>query len=297
MYNRKSLLHLFETFNMRPILTILLSLVLYNGYGTDLKKKADEIKTEAFKIYRSEKASWLGTDIMQEVYDSGMPSNLKGYFSYATEDAVRCVFYSNDSVPKILLTIEFDTSFNAEKTTVADYAREFSEREKEYYLLRLTTDSILRKEVRFFKYYKNTNYNIIPIIDKQSKRVYILTATTTAGTILFGNDYLLEFDSNNQLTSKTKLHNNLISIPTDTTGEVVSGYHTHIGKTSEFITPTDICTILLYSPYVKWSTYNVISGKHISIWSNETNNLVILSNKTLKKIDDSERKRKEKTEK
>ncbi len=281
---------------MRPILIILFSLVFYTSHGTDLQKKAAEIQAEAFKIYRSEKASWLGTDIMQEVYDSGIPSNLKGYFSYATENTVRCVFYSNDSIPKILLTIEFDPSFDPEKTTVADYAREFSEREKEYYLLRKSVESVLIADTGFFKYYKNTNYNIVPVIDEQSKRVYILTATTTAATILFGNDYLLEFNSNNQLTSKTKLHNNLITIPTDTSGEVVSGYHTHIGKTSEFITSTDICTILLYRPYVKWSTYNVISGKYISIWSNETNNLVILPNKTVKKIVESERKRKEKTD-
>ena len=84
------------------------------------------------KIYYSERASWLGTDIMLEVYNRQPPSNMQSYFSYQMDTVVRCVFYSKDSIPKILLTIEFDTSFTQEKTTVADFTRDFTQKEKEY---------------------------------------------------------------------------------------------------------------------------------------------------------------------
>lgn len=282
---------------MRPILIILFSLVFHTGYGTDLQKKAEEIKAEAFKIYSSEKASWLGTDIMQEVYDSGVPSNLKGYFSYATEDAVRCVFYSNDSIPKILLTIEFDPSFNPEKTTVADYAREFSEREKEYYKLRKSVESVLVADTGYFNYYENTNYNVVPIIDEQSKRVYILTGTTSQGVVLFGNDYLLLFDDNYKLSSKERIHNTLISSPThaDTTGGTPVGFiHSHVPGRSEYMTATDIATALLYQGYTNWQSCTVISKDYFSIWSCSNNSLTIIPTKTLEKINKAEETRRKK---
>ncbi len=281
---------------MRPILIILFSLVFNTSQGTDLQKKAAEIQAEAFKIYRSEKASWLGTDIMQEVYDSGIPSNLKGYFSYATENAVRCVFYSNDSIPKILLTIEFDQSFDPKKTTVADYAREFSEREKEYYLLRKSVESVLIADTGFFKYYENTNYNIVPIIDEQSKRVYILTGTTRQGIVLFGNDYIMLFDNNYKLSSKERIHNTLISSPMqseETSGGTPVGFvHSHVPGRSEYMTATDIATALLYQAYTNWQSCTVISKDYFSIWSCKSNTLTIIPTKTLKKIEQSEETRK-----
>ena len=280
---------------MRLLFTILTLAVINISNAQNLQKKAEEIEREAYKIYRSERASWLGTDIMRERYSSGIPSNLRGYFSYATKGAVYCVFYANDSIPKILLTIEFDTTFSDTKTIVADSAREFNEVEISYYRLRRVVDSILINDTNFFSFYENSNYNIVPIIDERSKRVYILTGTTQPGVILFGNDYLLSFDEDYKLTSKEKLHNTLISTPThpeETDTSPVGGLHTHVPGKSEFMTATDIATIMLYQPYTNWQTFTVVSQNYLSIWSCSSNRLTIITNKTLEKINKAEQSRK-----
>lgn len=54
--------------------------------------------------------------------------------------------------------------------------------------------------------------------------------------------------------------------------------------TGPFITPTDICTLMLYAPSAGWEWHYVMSKKYISIWNCKENSLLILTQKARKKI-------------
>jgi len=103
--------------------------------------------------------------------------------------------------------------------------------------------------------------------------------------VILGNDYLLTFDSNNKVKSKQKLHQNII--PVDFKADSVqeaSTMHTHLPSTGDYMTPTDICTLLLYGEMSQWKQHYTLSQDFISIWDVEKRDLVMLTRKAWEKI-------------
>jgi len=68
--------------------------------------------------------------------------------------------------------------------------------------------------------------------------------------------------------------------------------HNHQTETGEFITVTDICTLMLYAKFAKWKTHNVISEKYLNIWNCETNQLTVVPMKVIDNINKEQEKRK-----
>jgi len=60
--------------------------------------------------------------------------------------------------------------------------------------------------------------------------------------------------------------------------------HSHIPQTGEFITATDICTLMLYEKFAKWDQHLVIAEHYVSIWNCKTDELLILTKKAWNKI-------------
>lgn len=129
------------------------------------------------------------------------------------------------------------------------------------------------------------------------RKVYVLTGPKQNGVVLFGNDYLLTFDKNNKLTLKKQLHKNLIPINyggKDKEGNPLisdEAIHSHLPETGEFITATDICTLMLYGKFAKWKTHNVVSSKYLNIWNCETNELSVIPIDVIKKIQKEQKKK------
>jgi hypothetical protein len=146
-----------------------------------------------------------------------------------------------------------------------------------------------------FKKYNNTNLNFIPIINGNEKKVYILTGPQQNGVVIFGNDYILTFDKNNKLTNKKQLHKNIIPIyfgGKEEEGKQIEGsMHSHLPETGDYITATDICTLMLYEKFAKWKTHNVVSKKYLNIWNCETDQLTVISMEAVDKINKDQEKR------
>lgn len=276
-------------------LSIFFALTIFIGQAQeeiDIAHISDSIVADARQLYRSEMASWFGTDVFVE--KSKDKSRAKGYFSYALPNATRCIFYSNDSIPVVLGSITFDSTYNV-NTAAADFAeRNFSDLEKDIFLLRSKAFDIISKDT-FFLQYKNTNYNIIPMIMNGERRVYILTGTTQNGEVIFGNDYLLYFNAQNDLENKKRLHNSIIRTAYGAQpdgNDIVGGMHTHV--LDDFITATDICTLMLYGKLLHWKQYTVASQKYFSFWNCESNSLVIITKEAVERINKDQQKRRKK---
>jgi hypothetical protein len=161
------------------------------------RKKTSAIIEEGRKLYKSEMASWYGTDIFLEKF-SDRKANISGYFSYSNNNVSKCIFFSKGDSPKVIGTISFDSTYNT-KTAIADGTeRDFTNQELDLYAIRKTALAEIRTDT-LFKTYKNTNLNIIPLINKTDKKVYVLTGPQKDGVVIIGNDYLLTFDKNNKL--------------------------------------------------------------------------------------------------
>jgi hypothetical protein len=141
------------------------------------EKIADSIVAEGKQLYRSEMASWYGTDIFLEKFKD-QRANLRGYFSYSEGKITNCIFFSE--TPKVLATISFDSTFNTATAKIDDKQREFSTRELQIYTIRKTALEIINKDT-LFKVYDNTSLNLIPMVENGAKRVYVLSGPKSRG--------------------------------------------------------------------------------------------------------------------
>ncbi len=276
----------------------LASCILYAIYSTAQDDKdviAARIVEDVKLLYRSERASWYGTYIFLEKYSDR--DKIGGYFSYLEEAVAKCIFFSKGETPKVIGTISFDSTY-AVKTAQADLTeRDFTAAENNLFRIRHSALQSINKDT-LFKQYNNTSLNVVPIIFQGEKKVYVLTGPKENGVVIIGNDYLLTYDEQNQLTGKKQLHKNIISIGygakqgENGEGTTVGAMHTHLPETGDFITPTDICTIMLYAKFAGWKQHLVMTPKYVNIWNCETNKLLTLPREVFEKIYKDQEKRK-----
>lgn len=278
---------------MKKILTFTLAFIPILVCGQEnLLKKTEPIVAEGKLLYKSEMASWYGTDLFLENYKE--KNNIGGYFSYTENDTAKCIFFSKSEVPKVLGTISFDKTYNI-KTAQTDFSeRNFTKPENDLYEIRKLALQEIQSDT-LFKIYENTSLNLVPLITEKEKKVYVLTGPKNNGVVIFGNDYLLTFDNKNKLISKKQLHKNIIPIEygkVETDGkEIEATLHSHLPETGDFITATDICTLMLYEKFTNWKSHNVVSKKYLSIWDCKTDELNIILMDVIKKINKDQEKK------
>jgi len=279
-----------------PVLFILLLPVL-TAAAQDLKNTeqiTSNIVKEGKQLYSSEMASWYGTDIFLEKFPARR-QNLSGYFSYPNNDngLINCVFFSKNETPQVLATITFDSTYNVHTAQIDSVKRPFNAYEKDIYTIRSIAKEEIQRDTALFRGYRNIRLNLIPMISNGEKKVYVLSGPEVSNVVIFGNDYLLTFDPKNRLTGKKRLHNNIIPVDygskadkdkNDTSNITLATLHSHAPETGDFITATDICTLMLYAPYAKWMQHIVVSKNYISIWDCEKNQLGILTKEAWDRI-------------
>lgn len=272
---------------MKRIFFLFLTFVsLSAGAQTDLQTRIKTVVDEGKRLYRSEMASWYGTDLFLGNYKSR--ANVGGYFSYTTKEEVsKCIFFSKAEKPNVIGTISFDKTFNPELAKIDLNEREFTIMENDLYAIRKIALTIINTDT-LFKKYSNTDLNLIPLVFNNEKKVYVLTGPKQGGAVIIGNDYLITFDNNNQLTGKKALHKNIIPVPyagrqSDGT-EIVSTLHSHLPETGDIITSTDICTLMLYEKYAKWKTHKVVSQKYLSTWDCAKDELSVMTMEEVEKM-------------
>lgn len=255
-----------------------------------MAKETAHIVKEGKLLYHSEMASWHGTDIFVEKFKD-KTANIGGYFSYLDNDSYKCLFFSKGENPKVIGSVTFDKTYTLDKAVSEAQERDFTDEERTYYEIRklalkqINTDTLYKK-------YNNTSLNLIPIINEEEKKVYVLTGPKNHGTVIIGNDYLLTFDKENELVEQKRLHKNIIPLNYAEQGKTTTTVHSHLPETGYFITPTDICTLMLYGKFANWKQHYVISAKYICIWDFEKNDLLTLTKEAWERIAKDQKERK-----
>jgi len=259
---------------MKKFLILFFCFINFSAFSND--KTGSSILEEGKLLFRSEKASWYATDFFLENFKDKRDS-IGGYLSYANNDKVISIFLNRFDSTKILVRLTFD-SIPKQLPISIDFNNKIPTA-LELDLIKIRRDALSRVNKNpdgFFKFYKYTSMNPIPIINENGNRVFILTAPQNNGNVLLGNDYLLTYDSNKDFVKKEKLHNSLIPIPFKLKDKsALKTMHSHI--LSDYITSTDICTLLLYKDFVEWKSHIVISANFVSIFNLDSETLEIMS--------------------
>lgn len=246
------------------------------------EKEKEAILAEAWLLYNSERASWHGTDIFLEKFPV-KKEKMGGYFSYSEGNVHTCIFYDREAVPNVLASVKFNDSFVVEAAEIDSITRKLNTFEADLYTIRQKAFELSKTDT-LFKRYEKTSLNLIPLIANNKKKVYMLTGPSASGVVIFGNDYLVEFDKKNNVRSKKALHKNLIPIKYTNSTDEKATIHNHLDESGYLMTATDICTLLLYSPYTQWQQHYVVSKKYVSIWDCDKENLTVLTKKAWDKI-------------
>lgn len=273
--------------------TILLLLLLTFSISICAEKpNREKILTEGKLLYRLEKGAWYGTDNFFSNFEH-KKNLLGGYLSYETKDGyINTLFYNKNNPEEILVRYKFDKIPQQSPISIDSIDNKAKPIEKDLIALRNDVwNRIVSNEDSLFLFYPNTSFNIIPLITNNEKKVYVLTAPQTTGVELIGNDYLLTYDKKNKLKDKKRLHNSLIElayISKDKEKSITATVHPHV--LSEFIDPTDICTLLLYREFVEWKQHLVISKDYISIFLMDQEQLLIMTLDKWEKLNKSPKK-------
>jgi hypothetical protein len=280
----------FLTAMFKKLITIIsISVAALNAYAQpqDLSHIADSITTEAKTLYRSEMASWYGTDVLVANYPVKRQLSA-GYFSYLSGTGGTCVFFSKGEEPKVLISFTFDNTYNIHTVVTDTTERKFSKPEAELYairkqaLLRINNDTT-------FKHYRVGTLNVIPMVINKQKRVYVLNGSSQNNLIVIGNDYLIDFNKHNEITEVKRLHKGLLTFESKPGQKAL--IHSHLPEYSPYITATDICTLMLYKSFTTSKQHYVISSANVSIWDYDKNSLLILTREAWDKINADQKER------
>src|SRR5690625_1712403 len=244
-------------------------------------KKVDKILEEGKLLYRLEKGSWYGTDDMMLRFTTKKDS-IGGYLSYKTEDEkINTIFFSRFDPDVVLIRYQFDSVPKPRPLSIDTLIHTPSDLEKSLIAIRQDARKrYLENEDDFFAFYEHTAPNFIPIIDKNKKEVFVLTGPQYSGMVLLGNDYKLKYNKKNKFKTKSKIHNTILQFPyksEEEENEIETTYHSHI--LSDYISSTDICTLLLYRDFVEWNRHIVMSEKKVSIFNLEKETLFTMKSK------------------
>ena len=190
---------------MKKLLTLITLFILAQNAIAQknvLRHIDDSINAEGEMLYRSEWASGHSTQIFASSF--GEKKLLSGgYFSYETEKGMTTIFFSKNEWPVVLATVKFDHGLDSSKYSIDTTTRKFTEVEKDFYAIRSKAAQVVLNDT-LFKFYQNTSLNLVPIIGNGAKRVYVITAQTVPDEVLLGNDYLINFDKDNNIIKKNK---------------------------------------------------------------------------------------------
>lgn len=266
--------------------SILLLLLISATVSFSQNKETDRILEEGKLLFRLEKGSWYGTDDMLARFNTKKDS-IGGYLSYETENnQINTIFFSRFNSDKILVRYTFDSLPKVKPIKIDTTNNVASDLEKSLIIIRQDAkDRASSNEDKFFSFYENTALNFIPVIKGKERSVFVLTGPQVSGVVLIGNDYKLSYDKKNKFDEKMKIHNSILQFPYnsgDKENKTVETFHSHV--VTEYISSTDICTLLLYKNYVEWNKHIVMSKKEVSIFDMEKETLFTMKRKAWEKI-------------
>ena len=243
------------------------------------------ILAEGLKLYQSERASWVATDLMLATTTDR--SQIGGYLTYFRGDSVCAVFWAKGSTGDVGTPLIGGCVFPSQdvrlETSRFRPVGAFTPTEARLFSVRQASLAALNADPNEFPVPAHTSLNLDLLDGPAGTRVYVLTGPQQVGIVPIGNDHLLTFDAAGRLTATERLHKSYLPMSQHIDQkEVKEMFHTHL-PAHPYITATDICNSLLYQP-PGCTQHLVMSQEYVSIFNLENKQLVILTRKAFERI-------------
>ena len=242
------------------------------------------ILAEGLKLYQSERASWVATDLMLATTIDR--SQIGGYLTYFRDDSVCTVFWAKGSTGGVGTPLVGGYVFPSQdvrlETSRFQPVGAFTATETRLFAVRQAALTAIKAAPDEFPVPARTSLNLDLLDGPTGTRVYVLTGPKQGGAVPIGNDHLLTFDPAGRLTATERLHNSYLPIGQGTEKEIKELFHSHL-PAHPYITATDICNSLLYQP-PGCTQHVVMSQDYVSIFNLENKKLFILTRRAYERI-------------
>lgn len=219
----------------------------------ELSAIVDSILDEGLRLYSFERISWQASDsamahctALAQVNGSGIVVDSVSFTHFFTRDDEVVFSYKSD------LSNE-NVSWDNTVRPITDAERNARDERKR--CIRLAIESYgdsLRAS-------GNVNVDVI-WVSPDLIRVYFLQSTTKNDVVPIGNDYSVDISPDMKPLAFRRYHHSFLEIPSVADGNVVQAHvHSHTPD-NPYITPTDICNMMLYGrDLYGLNTYYVLS--------------------------------------
>jgi len=239
---------------------------------------SSQILEKGFKLYRNEMASWISTDSLTQ----SEKSKIKGYFTYLESKSKKLISVYVDSTEQLAVKrFSFEQASNLEISLIrVEKNIALTGEEKQILTVRNNAFEIAKFWYQSFGYFEIVNPNIIIYETEPEYVVYIIPGPFNNNIVPIGGDIYLTYSREGKSKKMEPIHNNIIPFNYQILQETIDTGHEHRGKKlgKEFITPTDICTLLLYKDVFNGEKHTVIHKKYISEFYFKDPKLVIRPN-------------------
>jgi len=232
-------------------------------------------------LYQLEAAGWRATDRM--ILNQGARrDSVGGYVAFKDGENLRVITYSKFDSSKVMSVFVMNRDLDEGSMIVDNLTRKAQPREQALIDLRMrAVRDVAFDTSHFFKHYRNTHFNVIPIIDDTSHRVYVMTTIEQGVVMPIGNDYLLKYSPSLQLVERTKLHQSFLPIDLlrqdSTSTDPDLTWHKHADTGDPLPTATDVCALLLYTKNAAWHRHGIITSQWYVMFDRTTQSFDFLS--------------------
>lgn len=246
----------------------------------------EAILAEGLRLYQSERSSWVATDLMLATTIDR--SQIGGYLSYFEGDSVRTIFWAHEAAGAVGTPLLASYTFPRQDVRVetANFRplTHFTTHEAQLFRIRQAAMAELNSGKKDYTLQPKTSLNLALVEEARETKVYVLTGPEESGILPIGNDYLLTFSPSGQLKSTERLHNSYLPMSQGKgKSEIRAMLHSHL-EAHPYITPTDICSILLYRNQLPAHQHYVIGQEYVSIFDIDKQELVIITRKAFEKM-------------
>ena len=265
--------------NLRPdiILSLIILIITSSVFSQSVNENlVKNISVEGEQLYKLELLTWESSSY---IYEHADMSILRGFVAYYEGGAYHCIYWNGayDNL-EVIHTFSVLNPEAIEHMQVDNTPRKLSPHEQILYDTKMQAMLEIRGNPEYFTAPPDALLSVQFIEDKNQLKAYVFPSISGKGIIPLGSDYKMIFNTKSQLLSKSKIHSKYITISThgepDEEGKLKTFQSTK-GGSPNYISPTTICNLLLYSNHPEIHEHHVISDRYLSFYLLGTKSLFI----------------------
>lgn len=251
------------------LISILFSLTSFAQQKVQITPKMRiEVAYEGITLYQIETLVQASADY---IWDNADMRVLKGYVAFKENNVFYCIYW-NGAYDNLEVMHAFSTSDPEDATLlrVNNQHRVMTPIEQKYYDMKMQALTFIKGDAEMFNAPNGLRLNINFVKASDRIKGFIMPYTTQDSLIPLGNDYIINFTKGGEMIDYDVIHADFQEIDVtklkkDADGTIKTVQSLNNSQVPH-ISQTEICNLLLYSPYHEAHEHYVVSDQYVSIF-------------------------------